>query len=257
MTSRHSYFCLLSLILMLCIASTRAEDSQTPYLLEPTQKKSLASDAKKISFSCWIPPASRYSIILGRIYREAFAALGYDFEMIYRPMQREIYEANQGISDGVCARDWSYLSGAPESPLLRVDVVVARTELQVWSNDPDIKIANAGELNASSLQVGYVRGSSGNEVIFSKERMATAQALIDAEVGIKMLSAGRIDLLIIIDATLQRLLPGMQLRNDIYNAGTLYSQKAYVHLHPRHRDLLPAFTEELRRRIPAGGISIE
>ena len=257
MTSRHSYFCMLSLILMLCIASTRAEDSQTPYLLEPTQKKSLASDAKKISFSCWVPPASRYSIILGRIYREAFAALGYDFEMIYRPMQREIYEANQGTSDGVCARDISYLSGAPQSPLLRVDAVVARTELQVWTHLPGIKIENLSELNASPLRVGYVRGSSGNEKIFTKERLATAQALLDAEIGLKMLSAGRIDLLIIIDATAKRLLPKTQLRNPVYNAGTVYSQQLYVHLHPRHRDLIPALTEELRRRIPEGGVSTE
>lgn len=257
MTRHHSYLYISTLIILLCIANARAADARAADRLQPAPINTASSQAAKISFSCWIPPESPYHAKLKQIYAEAFAALGYDFEMIYRPMQREIYEANQGISDGVCARDWSYLSGAPESPLLRVDVVVARTELQVWSNDPDIKIANAGELNASSLQVGYVRGSSGNEVIFSKERMATAQALIDAEVGIKMLSAGRIDLLIIIDATLQRLLPGMQLRNDIYNAGTLYSQKAYVHLHPRHRDLLPAFTEELRQRIPAGGISIE
>jgi len=257
MTNRHSYLCVFSLILLLCIASTRADDSQTSNLLEPAQEKSLSSDAKKIYFSCWMPSTSRYFIILEGVYREAFAALGYEFEMIHRPMQREIYEANQGTRDGVCARDISYLSGAPQSPLLRVDVVVARTELQVWTHLSGIKIESLSELNASPLRVGYVRGSSGNEKIFTKERLATAQALLDAEIGLKMLSAGRIDLLVIIDATAKRLLPKTQLRNPVYNAGTVYSQQLYVHLHPRHRDLLPAFTEELRRRIPEGGISIE
>ena len=249
MTRRHSCLYVFLLIILLCIANIRAEGSRA----EDIPPRYTA----KISFSCWIPPASQYHAKLERIYREAFAALGYDFEMIYRPMQREIHEANQGISDGVCARDVSYLSSAPQSPLLRVDVVVARTELQVWSHYPGIRIANASQLNSSPLRVGYVRGSSGNESIFTEERLATAQVLIDAEVGLKMLSAGRIDLLIIIDATVKRLLPKMQLRKNIYNVGTLYSQQAYVHLHPRHRDLLPAFTEELRRRIPEGGISIE
>lgn len=257
MTTPHSCLCVFPLIILLCIPSTHAENSQAASMLDSIQRENLPSHAVKISFSCWIPPTSRYHGKLERIYREAFAALGYDFEMIYRPMQREIHEANQGISDGVCARDLSYLSSAPQSPLLRVDVVVAHAELQVWSNRPGIQINNTIQLNASPLRIGYIRGASGNETMFTKERLATAQAIIDAEVGLKMLSAGRIDLLIIIDASVKRLLPKMKLRKDIYNVGTLYLQQAYVHLHPRHRDLLPAFTEELRRRIPEGGISIE
>lgn len=258
MARHHSYLYIFTLIILLCIANARAADARAADRLQPAPDNTASSQAaKKISFSCWIPPESPYHVKLKQIYAEAFAALGYDFEMIYRPMQREIHEANQGTSDGVRARDISYLSGAPQSPLLRVDVVVTRTELQVWTHLRGIRIENLSELNASPLRVGYVRGSSGNEKIFTKERLTTAQALLDAEIGLKMLGAGRIDLLIIIDATVKRLLPKTQLRNPIYNAGTLYSQQLYVHLHPRHRALLPAFTEELRHRIPEGGISIE
>lgn len=258
MTRHHSYLYIFTLIILLCIANARAADARAADRLQPAPDNTASSQAaKKISFSCWIPPESPYHIKLKQIYSEVFSALGYDFEMIYRPMQREIYEANQGISDGVCARDVSYLSSTPQSPLLRVEVAVAHTELQVWTHLRGIRIDNLSELNASPLRVGYVRGSSSNEMIFSEERLSAAQALINADVGLRMLSAGRIDLLVIIDATVKRLLPNMQLRNEIYYAGTLYSQQAYAHLHSRHRALLPAFTEELRRRVPEGGISIE
>lgn len=208
-----------------------------------------------IHFSCWLPPSSPIYMKLENIYRASFAALGFDFEMTYQPMQRSIQDANAGVSDGECARAYNYLSSAPESCLLRVDVVVASANLQVWSNNPAVEIANLTELNASSLRIGYRLGST-VKPLFTPERFVQTKALVSSAIGLKMLSAGRIDLLLIHEAAAKNLIVTLQLPNPVYNAGTVIHQEAYVHLHPRHRELLSGFTAELRKRLPEDGMSL-
>lgn len=213
--------------------------------------------APRITFSCWLPPHSAHFIKLDTIYREAFAALGYDFVMHHRPTLRSIQDANHGMSDGECARDSHYLASAPESPLIRVDVVVASADLQIWSHQPDIRIDNLSELNSGKYRLGYMQGSAATKSLLTPERQQDAQRLVTSEIGVKMLSAGRIDALIISEASVKRILAEISLPNPIYHAGTLFRQSAYVHLHPRHRQLVPGLTRELRQRIPEGGISLE
>ena len=213
--------------------------------------------APRITFSCWLPPHSAHFIKLDTIYREAFAALGYDFVMQHRPTLRSIQDANHGVSDGECARDFHYLASAPESPLIRVAVVVASADLQIWSHQPDVHIDNLSELNSGKYRLGYMQGSVATKSLLTPERQRDAQGLVTSEIGIKMLSAGRIDALIISEASVKRILAEMPLPNPIYHAGTLFRQSAYVHLHPRHRQLVPALARELRQRMPEGGISLE
>ena len=213
--------------------------------------------APRITFSCWLPAHSAHFIKLEAIYRQAFAALGYEFVMQHRPTLRAIQDANHGTSDGECARDTHYLASAPESPLIRIDVVVASADLQVWSHQPDIRIDNLSELNSGKYRLGYMQGSAATKSLLTPERQRDAQGLVTSEIGIKMLSAGRIDALIISEASVKRIQAEMKLPKPIYHAGTLFRQSAYVHLHPRHRQLVPALTRELRLRIPESGISLE
>lgn len=216
-----------------------------------------SAGSPRITFSCWIAPHSPYFMELERIYRDAFAAIGYDFVMLHRPALRSIQDANFGISDGECARDTHYLSTAPESPLLRVDVVVATADLQVWSNNPAISVSNLTELNNGQYRIGYLRGSSVTKSVLTDERLKEAHGAVNSEVAFKMLSADRIELLIISEESVRRGMPGLTLPKPVYHAGTLFRQSAYPYLHPRHRKLLPAFTAQLRQRIPEGGISLD
>lgn len=213
--------------------------------------------APPITVSCWVPAHSPHFMALEKIYRESFAALGYEFAMVHRPLMRAIQDANHGISDGECARDTHYLDTAPNSNLLRVNVVVASAELQVWSNDPETRIGNLTELNNGFHRIGYLIGSSITKTLLTEERMKDSQALIDANIGLKMLSAGRIDVLIASEASIEIAMSELQLPHPVFHAGTLLRQSAYLHLHPRHRKLLPGLTEQLRKRIPTGGIVLE
>lgn len=215
------------------------------------------AEPPQITFTCWMPPHSAHFIKLETVYREAFTALGYSFTMHHRPSLRSIQDANHGASDGECGRDFRYLQNSPESPLIRIEVVVASADLQVWTNDPDIRIESLTELNSGKYRLGYLQGSSETQNLLTPERQREAQSAVSSDIGIKMLSAGRIDALIISEASVKRILASSELPSPIYHAGTLFHQSAYVHLHPRHRQLVPALTRELQKRIPPGGISLE
>lgn len=216
-----------------------------------------SAGSPRITLSCWIPHHVPHFIKLNNIYRDAFAALGYDFIMHHRPSLRSLQDANHGISDGECARDYNYLASAPESRMIRVDVVVASADLQVWTNDPEISISNLSELNSGKYRIGYIQGSSVTKSLLTPERLQEARGTVSGDVGIKMLSAGRIDVLIISEASVKRIQETVKLPNPIYRAGTLFRQSAYLHLHPRHATLVPALTRQLQQRIPAGGITLE
>lgn len=215
------------------------------------------ADSPHITFSCWMPPHSTHYIKLEAIYRDTFAALGYGFTMHHRPSLRSIQDANHGISDGECGRDYRYLENSPASRLIRVNVVVASADLQVWSNDPDIRIDNLKELNSGKYRLGYLQGASETKSLLTPERQRDAQRAVSSDIGIKMLSAGRIDALIISEASVKRIIATSELPSPIYHAGTLFHQSAYIHLHPRHRHLVPALARELQKRLPPGGVSLE
>ena len=231
----------LSWLLLFIVCSARGVQAETP----------------TITFSCWIPAYSPIYLKLERIYRASFKSLGYNFQMIHQPMQRAIQDANIGTTDGECARDFYYLESAPESRLLRVEVMVVSSDLDVWSNNAQVKIANLTELNNSPLRIAYILGSSPVKTVFTPERLAEAQGLVSGEIGIKMLSAGRIDLLVIPATSVKRILRNETPAKPLYRAGTLLRQRAYAYLNPRYSALLQPLAKQLRQRVPEGGVQLD
>lgn len=209
-----------------------------------------AEDATLI-FSCWIPSHHPAFLKLERLYREAFAPLGYQFKMVHRPLLESVHDANRGTTDGDCAQDAHYLSSAPESSLLMVDVVVTRGEWSVWSRNPGLKIHNVTTLNSQNYRLGYLQRSLVVHRLLIEERRKEAYVVATLKEGLALLRAGQIDFFIASQQTM-----GANIK-FAHKAGTIFNTTGYAHLHPRHRQLMPAFTKELRRRMPGREVVLE
>lgn len=211
--------------------------------------------APKIQFSCWIPPETSLYSELETAYQKAFAQLGYEFSMQFRPGQRSLFEAEKGITDGECAREANYLREVPDSQLLKVDILVGHSDLVVWSHIKDLSINSIEELLKTNYRMGYAVGDKTTEGLIKRHKI-NAYPIANHENALKMLSAGRIDLYIHPSAIIKLQLARMQLERPVYPAGVLLHMYAYPYLHKKHQDLAVPLVKALENIIPAGGIPL-
>lgn len=215
-----------------------------------------AQDAKKIVFSCWIPPELAIYQELETLYHSAFATLGYAFEMHYRPTQRSLVEAEGGVSDGDCLRDIRYLRTHPRSHLRVVDVIIAHSDLTVWSRNPNLQINDFAILKKEGYRVAYERGHQSVYDLITKAELTQVEAVPTTAVGLKMLSAGRIDLFIQSTAIVQLTLDTLALDRPIYPVGTLWQEVGYPMLNAKHQDLVNPLQQALAEQVPEGGLQV-
>lgn len=206
-----------------------------------------------IVFSCWVPPDVPIYQRLEDLYRNAFNALGYDFEMHYRPNQRSLMEASAGITDGECARTDSYGRENPESNLVRVDTQIAETTLEAWSHDADLQLSRVEELGTQTFRIGYVRGHVAVGAIMAQYPNLPLTSVTSTKHGLKMVSVGRLDLFIGTSISTRQRLDSLQLPHPIYSAGHLMVLRGHPYLHQRHQHMADAFASELEKRLPEGG----
>lgn len=206
-----------------------------------------------IVFSCWIPPSLPLHHRLKTLYVNAFDALGYDFEMHYRPNQRSLMEAKAGVSDGECARTAGYGRENPDSNLIRVNTQIASTYLEAWSNAPDRKLENIEALLNASYRIGYVRGHVAIQTIMEQFPQLHLTSVTSTEHGLKMLSAGRLDFFINTSVSTRQELDNLDLPTAVYPAGHLMTLRGHPYLNARHRALAEGLAEELQRRLPEKG----
>lgn len=132
------------LLLAICAFSSYAQEN-------------LPEQDKPIRFTCAIPDKIPEQGQLTRYYRKAFAQLGYEFEMVYRPARRSIAEAINGSSHGDCARIVGTLKSQELQFLTPIDVVVGQSHMSIWSLSP-------GEITLDQLsqpdnRVCYIEGN--------------------------------------------------------------------------------------------------
>ncbi|UZJ42852.1 hypothetical protein OOT55_09305 [Marinimicrobium sp. C6131] len=218
---------------------------------------SLAEPRPRIVFSCWVPTSVPLHQRLSRLFTESFDALGYDFSMHYRPNQRSLMEANAGISDGDCARTRDYRENNPDTDLIRIDVLLARTSMEAWSREPDLTLTTEGDLAREPLRIGYVRGHVAVKDLMQRHSLPNLVSVTGTEHGLKMVSAGRLDLFIGTSVSTRQELEDIDLTHPIYSAGHVMDIEGYAYLNKAHRALLPSLERELRKRLPAGGWQFE
>jgi len=212
---------------------------------------------KKITFMCSLATSLPAYREFEDRYRQAFAAMGYDFSMISASTQRALIDANNGTADGDCARTDYFLTSEQTSNLLKVDVKMTTTELSAWSHDPNLKLHTASELKNSPLKIGYPRGHLMSDKFMADNGLTPHLLTTDTNIAIKMLSARRYDVLLASTDMVNQYLPGIHLRQKIYKVGVLQLLDIYPFMNKKHQALIPQFTEELRKLVPPEGIPIE
>lgn len=217
---------------------------------------SFGDETKQITFSCWIPPDLPAFSALEQLYRESFAALGYSFTMVHRPAVRSLAAANQGITDGECVRVANYLELNSDSPLERVDVMVAKTNLEAWSYDKNLEFDVPASLLNPQHRIAYGQGTAVMQLFLARFPQLHLQEVSSINLGIKMLARERIDILIAPGALVNQELARKETNVQIYSVGTLMALEGHPYLHQRHYALLPALVSELRKLTPVGGISL-
>lgn len=191
------------------------------------------------------------------LYRDSFAAIGYEFEMVSKPPLRSLAEANSGITDGECARVANYNAADPKSPLKRVDVMIAKTNLDAWSYDNTIKFDGVASLLTNNYKIAYGKGTVAMALLLSRFPLNHVQEVNSIELGIKMLARKRFDVLISPSAIFKYELSRTSVETKLYFVGTLMVLEGYPYLHERYHHLIPTLTEELRKRTPEGGLPLQ
>jgi polar amino acid transport system substrate-binding protein len=221
-----------------------------------TGQNVLANDTKKITFSCWISADLPGFKVLENVYRESFAAIVYEFTMVHYPPARSMAVANQGITDGECARVAEYGKINPASSLDLVKVIVAKTNLNAWGYDNTIKINSPMDLQKNDYKIAYSVSAVSMHLFLSRFPIKSAHEVGNIKTGIKMLARKRFDILIFPQAIVEQELAKNPSEIELYSLGTLMVLEGYPHLHRSHRHILDAFTEELSKRVPAEGLSL-
>lgn len=206
-----------------------------------------------VTFSCWIQPDTPIYSRLEQLYRESFAALGYEFAMHHRPNQRSLMEAESGQSDGDCARTHDYTSQNPESRLVMVDTLIAQTTLEAWGHREGLTLSSTDELHREDWRIGYERGNVAVQALINQHSLPAVIPVVSSRSGLKMLAARRIDLFIGTSVSTRQILEQMTLPRPIYSAGDLMVLRGHAVMNERHRDLAPKLAKELKERLPEGG----
>ncbi len=240
MAIRHHHYCRTALLGWLLLSAI-----------------SLAEPRPHIVFSCWVPPNVPLHQSLTTLFTDAFDSLGYDFSMHYRPNQRSLMEASAGISDGDCARAQGYVDNNPETNLVRVDALLAQTSVEAWSHSPEQTVESEQDLLREPLRIGYVRGHVVIKELIERLDLPRVMSVTSTEHGLKMLSAGRLDLFIGTSVSTRQELKNIDLANPIYSVGHVIDIQGYAYLNEKHRSLLPGLARELRNRLPEGGRQFE
>lgn len=202
--------------------------------------------AGKIVFACSFDESSPDLLAVKRIYSEAFAALGYDFSMIYPPAGRGIAMLDSGLVDGDCGRNGKFIEMTGSHNLLRVLEPIRNVNVSVWTNSPNIKISTLTDINRKGVQVGYVRGLIGVRSILDSFGNIKKLSLNDTVTGLKMLSANRLNFFVGVDSNVRQGLRVMEFQNPIYLAGRLSRSNLYPYLNKEHAHMAKRLAKELK-----------
>ncbi|WP_020210884.1 hypothetical protein [Gilvimarinus chinensis] len=212
-----------------------------------------------ITFTCSLPEDMPAAIEIRRYYELAFANLGYQFEMLHRPIKRALAEARSGTSDGECARITRFFdqSEVENHQLIPINVVVGISTMNIWSREQGP--LTASDLLHSEHNICYITGSTASEIWLNTMIEKTGQtpaffAVNSYETGLRMLSFGRITHCIGPQISFQAAAQKINLSGQVYNNGQLLEIEAGPLLHVRHQAIAEDFTRELQKVVDKHGI---
>ncbi len=208
---------------------------------------SLGNTQESITFYC--TDSARYQSI-ETIYNQAFERLNIDYYQHRSRSKTILNHFLSGESDGLCGRIYEFNENSRISNLVRVNVPIMSSSMQLWSHDKNINLSIVSTLSNSKLIVGAESG-----VKWAYEFLLNAQAenilmTANSELGLKMLASKKLDLFILpkhISAIILQKNP--EIEHDIHFVGTLEETQIYPYLHRKYQHIIPALEKELQHVI--------
>jgi hypothetical protein len=216
-------------------------------LLQTLSWTSLAWSSEKIVFTCTVNEVNRNYIDLSEIYTEAFAALGYEFEMLTPPAGRGIAMLVSEVVDGDCGRSGRFIEITGMHNLQKVPEPIREVSVSIWTNLPGLKTASLSDVDKQGGRVGYVRGYVGIRSMLDSLSHLEPISLNDTVTGMKMLSANRLDFFVGLDAKIRLEMATLEFKHPIYRSGRLDSTYIYPYLTKKHAHLAVGLAKEIRR----------
>lgn len=210
---------------------------------------STASQAEeKIRFLCGLDANSNYYKAYSGLYKKAFGNLGYEFEMLQRPSRRVAIDVAAGLGDGDCGRVGNLSELTQLDSLVRVNANVARVDASIWSYNPSIDLITKEDLTSGVYRIGIMRGGVLLEHQL-KLMMVKFEEIETPEMGLKMLYAGRIDLLLAPSLRVNAVLEREQAIQAPNNVGRFMALEIYPYLSKNQEHLAIPLAKELNKML--------
>lgn len=207
--------------------------------LSPAETQALQApkrDADKIfNMVCSTKIGSAEFTLAKKYYTTVFAMLGHQLHMTYETPPRALASLRAKRFDGVCGRRANFAEQW-NLELERVNVPVIHLNLEAWSTDPFYNVNKPEDLKG--LRVAHVRGQELFPMPLKHYQVAEEIEVIDIYNGLKMLAAGRFDVLIDKGLFFENALGQLHINNGLFKVGTFYDYDAFLFVQPEHRQLL-------------------
>lgn len=191
-------------------------------------------------------------VFLTLLYTEAFKRLGIKLNIRQYPAKRASVLSDSGAADGELSRLHSYNEAHPD--LVRVEEAHWTSGFLALTMQPKLHLEGWESLQDTNFRVDYQRGIKGCETnlprVVKPENLETVPYVVN---GLKKLSAGRTDLLIIAEQAALPFLHSEEFKDTgIRIAGVMEAFTSHLFLHRKHADLAPRLAAVLAEMKAAG-----
>lgn len=166
------------------------------------------------------------ALVVKAIIEEASSRAGYELEFQILPNQRSLINANEGLNDGEAARIWEI--NKHYSNLYRVPVPSYSIDLMVLSKK---KIEIRDVSNLKKYHIGVIRGMKIAEKIAEESEALSIVKSTSHKNLVRMLSDGRLDLIITNKIALFTDLNGFNTDTFYMYKTPILSRPLYIQLH--------------------------
>ncbi|GAA5317827.1 MAG: hypothetical protein AseanaTS_30340 [Candidatus Pelagadaptatus aseana] len=177
-------------------------------------------------------------------YSQAFAALGYRFEMIHLPILRAEAELLSNRVDGSCGRAADFFKIWPE--IVKVAEPVMPVTIQAWSRNVSLQVGGRDSFRGKGYRVGVVRGTHTIKHLLMQYGQKHLIHVTSPIIGMKMLAAGRLDIFVDSATSVRSVVQRMGINQPLYMVGNLHHLDVYPALRPGLEALAQPLARELK-----------
>ncbi|QOY52902.1 substrate-binding periplasmic protein [Candidatus Sulfurimonas baltica] len=185
--------------------------------------------------------------LLESIIKEGFKRAEIALKYQTLPNQRSLINANNGIDDGEAGRIWEISDHYPN--LVRIPVAIHSIDIVVISRE-NLHIKKPLDLKFHN--VGVIRGMKIAEQIAENAKPLSITKTTNHITLIKMLSSNRLDVIVTSKIALLSGLSETKEKNLFMASKPLISSPIYMHLHKKHKKLIPKLEEAFNSMIKDG-----